>query len=159
MHMHMHMYMYMDIMLLSGMLSGCRPAHPHATRRRYLVGVFCTLAAASPSVQAFRDELSQLNNFMAAYSLNPGLRFRLREFLHETVHLRNAEARRVLLAKLSPAMQVWHVACACGMCMWHVHAACACGMRMWPVHVHVLSPAMQVPPLAAHPSPLASVAV
>ena len=131
---HMHMHMHMS------------HAHVTCTRRRYLVGVFCTLAAASPSVQAFRDELSQLNNFMAAYSLNPGLRFRLREFLHETVHLRNAEARRVLLAKLSPAMQVWHVACACGLCM-------------WPVHVHVLSPAMQVPPLAAHPSPLASVAV
>ena len=36
------------IMLGSGMLWG------------YLVGVFCSLAAASPSVQAFRDELSQV---------------------------------------------------------------------------------------------------
>ena len=92
----------------------------------YLVGVFCSLAASSPSVQAFRDELSQactrfertvpplsspprllasspphlltsspphlltssisqLNAFMADYNLDGDLRFRLREFIHETV--------------------------------------------------------------------------
>eukprot|EP00908_Phaeocystis_cordata_P016844 Transcript_28161.p1 GENE.Transcript_28161~~Transcript_28161.p1 ORF type:complete len:808 (-),score=261.71 Transcript_28161:1095-3518(-) len=71
----------------------------------YLVGVFCTVSAPSPSVQAFRDELSQLNAFMTAHGLPAELRFRLREFLHETVHLRDAEARRDLLTKLSPAMQ------------------------------------------------------
>ena len=81
------------IMMFSGIMWG------------YLVGVFCTLAAASPSVQAFRDELSNLNSFMSAYNLNPELRFRLREFLHETVHLRNTHERTQLLAKLSPAMQ------------------------------------------------------
>ena len=36
--------------------------------------------------------------------LSTDLRFRLREFLHETVHLRDAEARTQLLSKLSPAM-------------------------------------------------------
>lgn len=81
------------IMLLSGMLWG------------YLVGVFCSMAAASPTAQAFRDELSQLNEFMNAYNLHPTLRFRLREYFHETVHLRNSDARRALLDKLSPAMQ------------------------------------------------------
>jgi hypothetical protein len=58
------------IMLLSGMLWG------------YLVGVFCTLATASPSVQAFRDELSQLNGFCATYRLPSDLRFRLRSDTH-----------------------------------------------------------------------------
>lgn len=71
----------------------------------FLIGVFCSLAASSPSVQAFRDELSQLNNFMADYNLPGELRFRLREFVHETVHLRNAEAQNALISKLSPAMQ------------------------------------------------------
>jgi hypothetical protein len=81
------------IMLLSGMLWG------------YLVGVFCTLAAAAPSVQAFRDELSELNSFMASYGLDSELRFRLREFIHEAVHLQKHQARTQLLSKLSPAMQ------------------------------------------------------
>ena len=82
------------VMIGSGMLWG------------YLVGAFCNLATASPSVRAFRDELSQLNGYMEAYALDADLRFRLREFLHETIHLRNAEARSKLLGKLSPAMQV-----------------------------------------------------
>ena len=56
------------IMLISGMLWG------------YLIGVFCTMAAATPSVQAFRDEMSELNSFMSAYNLSPSLRFRLREY-------------------------------------------------------------------------------
>ena len=47
----------------------------------YLVGVFCTVAAASPATQAFRDELSQLNSFMTEHNLPSELRFRLREFL------------------------------------------------------------------------------
>lgn len=80
------------IMLGSGMMWG------------YLVGVFCTLAVASPSVQAFRDELSQLNAFMAKYHLEPEMRYRLREFFHETVHLRSSEAQTSLLSKLSPSM-------------------------------------------------------
>jgi len=81
------------IMLGSGLLWG------------YLIGVFCSLAGASPSVQAFRDELSQLNSFMATYNLPRDVRYRLREFLHETIHLRDAQARAKLIAKLSPAMQ------------------------------------------------------
>ena len=42
---------------------------------------------------------------MASHNLPSDLRFRLREFLHETVHLRDAMARKSLLSKLSPAMQ------------------------------------------------------
>jgi len=49
--------------------------------------------------------MSELNLFMAAYQLHPGLRFRLREYMHETVHLRHTEARSRLLSRLSPAMQ------------------------------------------------------
>jgi hypothetical protein len=45
----------------------------------YLVGVFCTLAAAKPDEQAFHNELSQLNSFMSDHKLPNELRFRLRE--------------------------------------------------------------------------------
>ena len=57
------------------------------------------LPSPAAHVQVFRNELSQLNTFMAAYSLKGELRFRLREFLHETVHLRDAEMRQKLLSK------------------------------------------------------------
>jgi hypothetical protein len=70
------------IMLVSGMLWG------------YLIGTFCGLAASlSPSVQAFREDLSQLNSMMSIYALPGDMRYRLREYIHETQHLRNTEAR------------------------------------------------------------------
>ena len=81
------------IMLLTGMLWG------------YLIGIFCTMAALSPTVQSFRDEMSDLNSFMNEHKVVPEMRFRLREYMHQTVHLRMTEARRELLTKLSPAMQ------------------------------------------------------
>lgn len=72
----------------------------------YLIGTFCGLAASlSPSVQAFREDLSALNNMMSIYMLPAELRYRLREYIHETIHLRNTEQRNRLLAKLSPSMQ------------------------------------------------------
>lgn len=82
------------IMLVSGMMWG------------YLIGTFCGLAASlSPSVQAFREDLSALNSMMTIYALPNELRYRLREYIHETQHLRNTVARNALLNKLSPAMQ------------------------------------------------------
>ena len=82
------------IMLFSGMIWG------------YLIGTFCGLAAnLSPSVQAFRAELSRLNEFMSANALPPATRFRLREFMHESAHLRGSAEQRQLLSRLSPAMQ------------------------------------------------------
>jgi hypothetical protein len=81
-------------MLLSGMIWG------------YLIGTFCGLAAAlSPSVQAFREEMTALNHMMSTHHLPTEMRFRLREYIHETVHLRNNDARNKLLQKLSPSMQ------------------------------------------------------
>ena len=47
------------LLLCSGMLWG------------YLVGVFCSISAASPSVQAFRDELSQVRLPPTTYLLPP----------------------------------------------------------------------------------------
>jgi len=81
------------IMLATGMLWG------------YLIGIFCTMAAPAPTVQAFRDDLSALNSFMVQYGLDSQTRFRLREYMHETIHLKNQEAHKGLIQKLSPAMQ------------------------------------------------------
>eukprot|EP00966_Prymnesium_polylepis_P047584 1101873-Prymnesium_polylepis.1 len=37
---------------------------------------------------------------------------------------------------MKPQDSCWpHVACACGMCMWHVHVACACACGMCMLHV------------------------
>ena len=81
------------IMLLTGMLWG------------YLIGIFCTMAALSPTAQAFRDDLSDLNSFMAQHNVAPEMRFRLREYMHQTVSLLRNDSHRALLAKLSPSMQ------------------------------------------------------
>ena len=66
----------------------------------YLVGVFCTLAAAKPDEQAFHNELSQLNSFMTDHNLPSELRFRLRDrgrgdAQAELLQLPEAVARRL----------------------------------------------------------------
>ena len=82
------------LILLGGMLWG------------YLIGTFCGLAASlSPSQQAFRGQLSQLNQFMTSHNLPQQLRFRLREYIYETVHLSLTEDQNKLLPRLSGALQ------------------------------------------------------
>jgi hypothetical protein len=82
------------IMLLSGMLWG------------YLVGTFCGLAAGlSPMIKMFREDLSAMNHFMAAHGLPSQTRFRMREYVHQTLPLRQIAVERQLLDNLSPAMQ------------------------------------------------------
>lgn len=71
----------------------------------YLIGVFTSLATNSPTVQAFRDDLSRLNSFMSTNHIPGDTRYRLREYLHETVHLRNTEQHTALMQRLPPAMQ------------------------------------------------------
>ena len=82
------------IMLISGMLWG------------YLIGTFCGLAAGlSPVIKAFREDLSSLNSFMSEHGLPSETRFRMREYFHQTIHLRKLGVQKVLLENLSPAMQ------------------------------------------------------
>lgn len=89
------------MMLVGGMLWG------------YLIGTFAGLAASlSPSTREFHEEMSKLNQFMARYALPQKDRFQLREYMHESVHLRNTEAQDRLLSRLSPALQgavAWRV--------------------------------------------------
>ena len=63
------------------------------------------MAAVSPTVQEFRNDLSDLNVFMHTHNVDLNTRFRLREYMHQTARLKHTEAHRTLLTKLSPAMQ------------------------------------------------------
>ena len=65
----------------------------------YLVGSFCGLAAnLSPDIVRFRQDLTDLNKFLTANAIPPGLRYQLREYMHQTLHLRTAATGNRLLS-------------------------------------------------------------
>jgi len=78
-----------------------------------LIGVLCSVASnMSPMKQAFRKDLTELNTFMTNNSLDPRTRFRLREYLHQSVHMKNAASQKRILAQLSPGLHsevVWRI--------------------------------------------------
>jgi len=87
-----------------------------------VVATFCGLTTnMGPSTQAFRATLSQLNEFMSEYDMPALTRFRLREYIHESQHLRNGIAQAKLQSMLSPAMR--------GEVAWHMH--CVWLERIW----------------------------
>jgi hypothetical protein len=70
-----------------------------------IVGSFCGLAASlSPDKAQFRADLSDLNDHMANEEIQPELRYRLREYMHQTVHLRRGQTKLRLLNLLSPGL-------------------------------------------------------
>ena len=70
-----------------------------------IVGSFCGLAAAlSPEKAQFRFDLSDLNYHMSEEDIPAELRYRLREYMHQTVHLRQGKIRVRLLELLSPGL-------------------------------------------------------
>jgi len=72
----------------------------------YLVGSFCGLAAnLSPDVVSFRQDLTELNRFLAQNSIPNQLRYRLREYMHQTVTLRRAHTSNRLLNELAPKLR------------------------------------------------------
>lgn len=89
------------MMLFGGMLWG------------YLIGTFCGIAAQlSPDVRAFREHLSGLNAFMATHRLPSLMRIKLREYMHQSVHLVSARRDHGVLQYLSRQMQLevaWYV--------------------------------------------------
>ena len=55
----------------------------------YIVGSFCGLASSlAPDKAQFRFDLSDLNWHMEHENIPSDLRYRLREYVHQTVHLR-----------------------------------------------------------------------
>jgi len=72
----------------------------------YLVGSFCGLAAnLSPDVMRFRQDLTDMNKFLTANAIPPALRYQLREYMHQTVHLRHVATGNRLLSDLAPKLR------------------------------------------------------
>lgn len=72
----------------------------------YLVGSFCGLAAnLSPEVVKFRQDLTDLNKFLAANHIPSTLRYQLREYLHQTVYLRRNATGNRLLSEMAPKLR------------------------------------------------------
>jgi len=70
-----------------------------------IVGSFCGLAASlAPDQAQFRTDLSDLNDHMASDGISADLRYRLREYMHQTLHLRRGNTKQRLLTLLSPAL-------------------------------------------------------
>ena len=71
----------------------------------YIVGSFCGVATnLAPDKAQFRIDLSDLNFHMAAENIPPEMQYRLREYMHMTVHLRQGATRVRLLQLLSPGL-------------------------------------------------------
>jgi len=71
----------------------------------YIVGSFCGLASSlAPDKAQFRFDLSDLNWHMEHENIPSDLRYRLREYVHQTVHLRQGATRVRLLQLLSPGL-------------------------------------------------------
>lgn len=72
----------------------------------HLIGVFSSiLANFSPERNAFRAEIDQLNRFIKAEAMPKELARRMREYLHQSKHLRSAQIQQRLLSALPPALQ------------------------------------------------------
>ena len=77
------------------------------------IGTFCgVLATMNPHGVEFTRRMDDLNRYVSMHNLDPELRRRLREYLHQTKHLQVAAASKELLSLLSPALQgevTWEV--------------------------------------------------
>jgi len=71
----------------------------------YIIATFCgVISNMDPAVSAFRIEMDELNSFMRQEGLEQEMRRRLREFFHESFHVRKSEAQQRLLLTMSPAL-------------------------------------------------------
>ena len=72
----------------------------------YLVGSFCGLAATlSPDVVSFRQDLTDINRFMAENNVPSALRYQLREYMHHATYLRRIATGNRLLMELAPKLR------------------------------------------------------
>ena len=71
----------------------------------YIVGSFFGIVVSlAPERAQFRTDLTELNFHMAAENIPPEMQYRLREYMHLTVHLRQGATRVRLLQLLSPGL-------------------------------------------------------
>lgn len=71
-----------------------------------LVGTFAALATnITPEKREYRTRLALLNSFMTTSDLPQKMRFRLREYLKESMHLYRTRRGQEIMGSLSPALQ------------------------------------------------------
>ena len=71
-----------------------------------VIATFCGVVATfNPEGAEFRRTMDDLNRFCVLQGLEAELRTKLREYFHQTKHLRVASAHRRLLSQMSPALQ------------------------------------------------------
>jgi len=72
----------------------------------YVVATMCGIVANfSPHTLQFHQTLDDLNYFMKINHLPMELRFRLREYFHQTKHMQLAQSQTSLLSMMSPMLQ------------------------------------------------------
>merc|ERR1719230_1146557 len=71
-----------------------------------VIGTYCgVVASLNPEQQAFREKLDDLNRFMQREELPSEMRRRLREYFHQSKHLRLADTQRSLLLHMPPSLK------------------------------------------------------
>lgn len=71
----------------------------------YIIGSFCGVASTlSPDMAGFRVDITDLNWHMENEKIPPELRYRLREYVHQTMKLRQQTTRIRLMQLFSPGL-------------------------------------------------------
>ena len=106
-----------------------------------VVATFCGVVATfNPEAAHFRTTMDDLNRFMAMNGLPKDVRTRLREYFHQTKHLRLTLAHRTLLQQMSPMLQ--------GEVAWRINERWLC--RVWFLHGAEHAFVIQVCALPSH---------
>jgi len=72
----------------------------------HLIGVFSgVISNFSPEANEFRSSMDKLNRFIHAEALPEQLARRMREYFHQSKHLRAAKSQQTLLSSLPPKLQ------------------------------------------------------
>lgn len=71
-----------------------------------VIGTYCgVVATLNPELAAFRETMQDLNRFMSREELPSQMQRRLREYFHQSKHLRLAESQRGLLQQMPPSLK------------------------------------------------------
>jgi len=71
-----------------------------------VIGTFCgVIAAFNPELSAFHRTMDELNRFMSREQLPSEMQRRLREYFHQSQHIRLAEQQRTLLTAMPPSLK------------------------------------------------------
>ena len=80
-----------------------RERHAHALQ--VLATFISVVSTLSPDTNEFRRMMDELNGFMHREALPVPLQRRLREYFHQTKHLRVSKRQHELIKFMSPALQ------------------------------------------------------